>query len=163
MRPLIVDAVDTLAVTGVDLTAQLLNLAHTRLDPFEHFTRVRKNEQPQSLPPTRTVQVQKRLEAQQIALLLARYSDGASVLQLTRDFRIHRTTVLAYLERHGIPRRANTRKLTDAQVAEAGVLYGQGWSLIRLGEHFGVDDETVRRSLRRIGVQLRPRRGVSSS
>jgi lambda repressor-like predicted transcriptional regulator len=143
----------------VDLTAQLLNLGPPGVDPFEHFTRITEIEQPESPPPPRVLQKQHRLEAQQIAQLVAKYMTGASVRQLTRDFKIHRTTVLNHLEREGVPRRPNTRKLTDEQVAEAAELYEQGWSMLRLGRHYEVDDETVRRTLKRSEVVLRPRRG----
>jgi transposase len=105
------------------------------------------------------LQIQNRLETQQILKLVAAYIVGASVRDLSGQFKINRTTVVRHLERHGVPRRGSQRKLTDEDVTAAAELYHQGWSLIRLGQHYGVDDETVRRALRKAGVTLRPRRG----
>ena len=34
-------------------------------------------------------------------------------------------------------------------------LYGDGWSCQRLAERYGCDDETVRQSLKRLGVRRR--------
>ncbi len=88
--------------------------------------------------------------------LVADYLDGQSVRQLAVSWRIHRTTVLDHLERHGVPRRANVRKMTDQQVEEAAQLYGAGNSLIVLGRTYGVDAGTVGRELSQVGVNLRP-------
>lgn len=146
----------------MDLTAQLLNLGPPGVDPFEHFTRITEIEQPQHDPAITLKQIQRRLKDDQILDLVAKYVDGASVRQLTRDFRIDRTTVLAHLKRQGVPRRPNTRKLSDEQVAEAAELYQQGWSLLGLGKHYGADDETVRRTLRRANIRLRRRKGSTT-
>jgi len=56
-----------------------------------------------------------------------------------------------------IPRRDGSErpKLVDAALHEAIRLYGQGWSLARVGDHFGVGGETVRRALRLAGVPVR--------
>jgi lambda repressor-like predicted transcriptional regulator len=93
--------------------------------------------------------------------LVEGYNAGASVRQLVDRFELHRTTVLAHLERAGVARRPHTRKLTDVQIAAAAELYDAGWSLARLGTRFDVDSQTVRRTLRSQGVQMRPRRGWS--
>ena len=112
----------------------------------------------------RTVQTQRRLTAEVIAQLAAAYQAGATVPELVNRFQVHRTTVLAHLERQGIPRRANRRKLTDEQVAEAARLYAASWSTARVGEQFNVSAETVRRYLRTAGVRIgERRRGLNSS
>ncbi len=100
-------------------------------------------------------QVQRRLAAEVVTDLVAAYRAGASVSELSVRYRVHRTTVVAHLDRHGIPRRGQEGKLTHEQVTEASRLYGSGWPLIRIGEHFHVDANTVRRVLRKVGVQLR--------
>lgn len=69
----------------------------------------------------RTLQVQRRLTAEVVAELAAAYQAGATVPELVKRFQVHRTTVLAHLERQGVPRRPNHGKLTDEQVAEAAV------------------------------------------
>jgi len=45
---------------------------------------------------------------------------------------------------------------------EATALYASGLSLAAIGERFQVDRTTVGNALRRLGVQLRPRRGWDS-
>jgi transposase len=150
----------------VDLTAQLLNPTKPFQTHLCSDTSVRSVDDDDTIAPhqlngtrPRLKQAQHRLKAEQVRELVAAYVAGASVHQLTKQFQVHRSTVVAHLERHGIPRRASTRKLSDDDVPQAAKLYEQGWSLVRLGEHYSVDDETVRRALQRLGVKLRPRRG----
>lgn len=147
----------------MDLTARLLSLAPLVLnDPTGPSEEPPPSEKG---PSARTVhqvtQVQHRLETQEILELVQAYVAGSTVKQLTARFRLDRTTVLAHLDRQGITRRPNGRKLSDEEVAEAARLYRDGWSLRRLGQHLGVDDETVRQRLLKAGVQLRAQRGTS--
>jgi hypothetical protein len=67
--------------------------------------------------------------------------------------------VAQVLQVAGVPTRQ--RGLSPTQLAEAVALYDEGWSLARLGERYGVNAETVRASLKRSGVTIRPRRGWS--
>jgi uncharacterized protein (DUF433 family) len=101
-------------------------------------------------------QIQRHLDPNEVRSLLGAYTEGGTIDDLATAFGIHRTTVLAHLHRQGAPRRSGTVKKS---INEATRLYDQGWSLARIGEHFGVDGETVRRALRAAGVTLRPRRG----
>jgi hypothetical protein len=64
--------------------------------------------------------------------------------------------VMKHLRRRGAPSRTGVVK---RQLSDAERLYEAGWSLARIGEHFGVDGETVRRAFRGAGVEIRPRRG----
>jgi transposase len=136
----------------VALTAHLLNLnlPDLRADPTP--------ERPRPVVP-RQLQRQLRLEEREILQLISDYVSGASVPELAARYQIHRTTVIEHLQRHAIPRRPQTRKLTDAQVEEAAQRYASGVSTIQLGQHYGVDTETIRKELHRAGVQLRPARG----
>ena len=61
--------------------------------------------------------------------------------------------VAAVLERESVTKRR--RGLDEAHVPEAARLYEAGWSVARLGEHFGVSPTTVWEALRKAGVQLR--------
>jgi hypothetical protein len=61
-------------------------------------------------------QEQRRLAADQIDEVVARYVDGASIDALAREYGINRTTVISHLERNGVERRRNPRKMTDAMV-----------------------------------------------
>ena len=106
-------------------------------------------------PPDHQRQLQRRLPAELVSELLAAYQGGASLSELSGKFQVHRTTVMAHLDRHGVPRRGQQRKLTGQQVIQASQLYRSGWSLVKIGDHFQVDAATVRRALRRAGFQLR--------
>ncbi|MGO9584091.1 MAG: hypothetical protein ACLP36_14950 [Acidimicrobiales bacterium] len=64
-------------------------------------------------------QTQIRLGTADIERLIAAYADGNSVLQIAARFNIHRTRVLAHLERNGVPRRRSGPKLSDEDVHEA--------------------------------------------
>jgi DNA-binding CsgD family transcriptional regulator len=94
-------------------------------------------------------QAQHRLTASELDELVARYLAGRSTRQLAREFEVHRFTVVNHLERLGIPRRGNVRKLSNADVTLAARLHRDGASLASLGKRFGVDRETVARGMRR--------------
>jgi lambda repressor-like predicted transcriptional regulator len=81
------------------------------------------------------------------------YAAGASMKELARWFRVHRTTIAGCLRQLGIPIRQPGLQQPDIE----GGLYEQGWSLTRLGEHFGRDAGTVRKELRAAGVKMRKR------
>jgi len=46
-------------------------------------------------------------------------------------------------------------RLSKFEVLAAAELYRAGWSLAKLGQKFNVDDTTVWRRLRHLGVQMR--------
>lgn len=75
------------------------------------------------------------------------YRAGDTVPMLVERYGVHRTTILGHLERMGVPRRAQKRKLTDAQVKEAKRLYRLGLSYAELGRKFGVSGDTVKKEL----------------
>jgi hypothetical protein len=108
----------------------------------------------------RVVVAQRRLTAGEVDDLIEVYKAGATVPQVVEQFGIHRTTVLAHLERRDVPRRPETRKLTGEQVADAGKLYASGLSTVKVGAIYGVDAETIRKAFIRSGLKLRPRRGT---
>ena len=57
------------------------------------------------VPPDGSKQVQRRLPPEEIEELVASYLAGATALALAGKHSIHRTTVLALLERHQVSRR----------------------------------------------------------
>jgi AraC-like DNA-binding protein len=81
---------------------------------------------------------------------------GVPIDELASVFAVHRTTVMTHLDRAGVERRTG---LIQRHLDEARRLYEAGSSLARVAEHFGVDDETVRRAFKNAGIPLRPRRG----
>jgi DNA-binding CsgD family transcriptional regulator len=116
--------------------------------PFEGPKTVRNHS------PRRTA---RRLESGEIEALVEGYRAGNSVYELARQFRIHRGTVSAILERQGVPRRY---RLIDGQgLNHAANLYASGLSLSQVGEELGVDRSTVALALHKAGIQLRPRPG----
>jgi DNA-directed RNA polymerase specialized sigma24 family protein len=98
-------------------------------------------------------QAQVRLDAEQAKALAAAYRDGQTMKTLAERYGVHRTTVVAILQRHGVePRQFG---LPDEQVAEACRLYTEGWSLARLAQRYDVTDMTVRRYLLLEGIVIR--------
>jgi transcriptional regulator of acetoin/glycerol metabolism len=95
----------------------------------------------------------RRLGAVEVARLLAAYQAKEPVHKLAKRFGIHRVTVTALLKRHGIELRH--AGIAPEQVPVAATLYRQGWSLVKLGELFGVDPSTIWRNLRAAGLTLR--------
>ena len=88
-----------------------------------------------------------------IAQLVADYQAGTGTKALALNYRIGRDTVTRHIKRAGIPYRQ--LGLTEEQKVEAERLYLEGWSLRRLAERYGRDYETIRRNLKKRGVQLR--------
>jgi lambda repressor-like predicted transcriptional regulator len=108
-------------------------------------------------------QTQIRLGHTDIERLIAGYAEGSSVLRLAARFNIHRTTVLARLERNGVPLPRSGQKLSDEDVHQATVLYRDGLSLKAIGVRFLVAPDTIGKALGRVGVKIRPRRGWTST
>jgi transposase-like protein len=101
----------------------------------------------------------RRLNPDEIDELVATYRSGATVPQLVEEFGLHRTTVLAHLERRNVPRRPHVAKLTRDDIGLAADLYKRGQSLAAIGRAFGVNAETIRKGLLQAGVAIRARRG----
>ncbi len=93
-------------------------------------------------PSSHRRQNQVRLTVEQVEDLVATYRQGTSVPEVASVFGVHRTTVLLQLERNGVDRRLATRKLSDADVAEAAVAYDSGDSPATIGARLGVNAST---------------------
>lgn len=91
--------------------------------------------------------VLKQLSPRDVDALVRSYQAGASVRQLVEEFEIHRTTVLTHLEKRGIPRRANTRKLTDEQAMEARAMRDTGVPYAEIARKYRVHPKTVKREV----------------
>lgn len=98
---------------------------------------------------------QNRLGDEARSELVEGYRCGASVNTLAKLHEIHRTTVLAILERSGVNRRPQKAKLDSATVGVFIALYGSGLSLASIAERFKVDPSTIGAALKRAGVSLR--------
>jgi lambda repressor-like predicted transcriptional regulator len=97
---------------------------------------------------------QRRLTDTGIDDLVARYEAGSTIEILANTFGIHRTTVMAHLERRGVSRRS-PGKLTDEMVAEAGRRYVSGETLAQIAAHLGVAPSTLTRELRLAQICIR--------
>jgi DNA invertase Pin-like site-specific DNA recombinase len=95
----------------------------------------------------------RQLPEHEVDELVTAYEAGATVYELARRFKIHRTTASLHLQRQGVPMRR--QGLDEEQVELAAQLYRLGWSVAKIGERFGVDQTTVWRVLRERGVPMR--------
>ena len=98
-------------------------------------------------------QAQRRLGEPDVDKLVEAYSGGATVLQLATRYQIQRTTVLALLEKKGVPRRG--RVWSYDLNKQATRLYTEGISCGSIGRDLRVTPETVRQHLMKAGVALR--------
>ncbi len=103
--------------------------------------------------------VQRRLSTADVDDICATYVSGTSIDALARSHGVNRTTIIARLDQHGVPRRRVVRKMTDALVAEAAVEYLDGHSLAIVANKFNVAIRTLRREFTKAGIATRPRQG----
>ena len=96
-----------------------------------------------------------KLSEVEVAELVAEYRDGASVLGLARQYGVHRTTVMAVLDRERVARRSQGRVLSLEEIERASQLYRGGLNLRAVGAELGVDYRVVRRGLVAAGLKLR--------
>ena len=102
---------------------------------------------------------QRRLSAADVDDLARSYVEGSTLNEIASLYSIHRTTVIRHLDRLGIVRRRNNRKMTDRDVKIATDQYRRGLSLREVAAGFEVDASTLAREFRHAGVPIRPRRG----
>lgn len=95
----------------------------------------------------------------EIDALVVAYESGQNLGEVASTYGLHRRTVADHLERRGVARRVNRRKLGPAAIVTATDLYRSGESLATVGRALHVDAATVRRELVRAGIAIRPRRG----
>ena len=72
--------------------------------------------------------VQRRLSPGVVDDLTHFYKEGASIDALGRRYGVHRTTIIAQLDRRGVTRRHVTRKMTDPLVTRASKRFAKGFS-----------------------------------
>ena len=102
---------------------------------------------------------QRRLPERDVDELADAYLRGSTLDELASRFAVHRTTVMRHLDRRGVARRRNVRKMTDRAVKLAAARYQGGLSLQGVAADFDVDASTLAREFRRAGIPVRPRRG----
>ena len=94
------------------------------------------------------------LRAEQIDELVARYRDGATLIELASRFGIHRRTVAEHLTRRKVPIRRRGR-FDPSRIHEAADLYDSGLTLVEVGLKVGAGPQAVRRALAEHGVPIR--------
>jgi DNA invertase Pin-like site-specific DNA recombinase len=130
-------------------------------DIMTHLRQVLADQKPGS-PPGRTTrsphkkQAQRRLDVEEVDRLLQHYRAGDRINDLAAEFGISRTTVMKHVERAGAPRRRN---IIRDHLEDARRLYESGWSLARVGRHFGVDPATVGYAFRKASIPRRDTHG----
>jgi DNA invertase Pin-like site-specific DNA recombinase len=122
---------------------------------YEHLLNLPKRHAP--VKPISHLQHQHRLTPAEVVALVQAYQSGADMKQLAIKFGVHRTTVAGWLRRLGIPLRR--QGIQDNDIPAAIRLYQQGWSLVRLGEHFACDAETVRQAFKQANIARRGAHG----
>lgn len=85
--------------------------------------------------------MQHHLSAEGEIAVVATYQAGKTINAVAREFKLHRTTVTAILDRHGVPVRAH--HMTENLVNEARALYESGLSLAGVGARLGFDAATI--------------------
>jgi DNA invertase Pin-like site-specific DNA recombinase len=98
-------------------------------------------------------QVQKWLTPEQIVGLVEAYRSGSTVKNLAASYEIHRTTVLEHLKRQGVPRRPS--KLNQVDIDKAVRLYELGYSGEAVALELRVGASTIRREIKKAGVEIR--------
>ena len=97
--------------------------------------------------------VQTLLRPDQVDDLVARYLDGAALVELASLFGIHRRTVAEHLTRRKVPIRRG--RFDHSRIHEAADLYGSGLTLVEVGLKVGAGPQAVRRALAEHGVPIR--------
>jgi hypothetical protein len=105
------------------------------------------------VPPDGSRQIQRRLPPEEVEEVVAAYQAGATALTLADKHSIHRTTVLALLERHHVSRRG--RVLTPDHIERAVSSYASGRSCASIAKELQVNPETVRQALLKADVAMR--------
>lgn len=103
--------------------------------------------------PRSRSQVQRHLSAEEQIEVVTMYQAGNTTNAVAREFKLHRTTVTAILDRHDVPVRPHY--MTENHLAQARVLYALGSSLADIGARLGFDAQTIRTHLFRAGVPVR--------
>ena len=101
----------------------------------------------------------RRLTRAERTQLAEQYHIGMSVLELARQYGIHRHTVAKHLKHDGVTIRGGQVKLAPDVIAKAAQLYASGQSLADVGVHLGVDASTVHKALKNAGVKMRDTHG----
>lgn len=99
-----------------------------------------------------------RLSDQARADAAARYEAGETSTALACEYKVAKSTILGILRANAVVVRCQS--LTPDQVSEAVRLYESGFSLSQAAKQMRVNQETMRVTILRVGVVLRPPTGA---
>ena len=100
--------------------------------------------------------VQRRLTDTEVDKLVTQHQGGSTIETLAHDLGIHRTSVMAHLQRRAVAGRTG-RKLSNEIVAEAARRYTGGETLAKIAGIFDVAPSTLTRELQLAGIPIRRR------
>lgn len=109
--------------------------------------------------PRSLAQPNRKLRADEVDELVAKYTLGSDIAALAQLFGMHRQTVRSHLLRRGVALRSDSPVLSETQIDRLVELYATGLSTMKLGKQFRVGPTTVQRVLKLRGVRLRDRSG----
>jgi hypothetical protein len=95
-----------------------------------------------------------RLDETVQADIVRRYQAGETAMAISLSVCVTRNSVLAVLERHGVPRRY--RVVDDSMVERAKELYAKGQSVAVVAHQLGVSARTIHSILTDAEVVMRP-------
>ena len=104
--------------------------------------------------------LRRRLAPQTIAEVVTRYDAGEDTPSLSREYGISKCGLLRLLRNEGVTLRK--QPMTPREAEEAARLYKSGLSITEVGERIGYSYSTLRKSLHRSGVAMRPK-GIKRS
>ena len=131
----------------LDLREKLFYPSERLKAAFKLWSKLQRTPAPEPSRKAPKLQKQTRLSMAESRWLVKEYQEGKTIAQLTKIYKVHRTTVSIHLENAGVPRRVSRRKMTDDQAREAARLRAEGASLAELGRKYRVDPETVKREI----------------
>ena len=89
--------------------------------------------------------------------MVASYLAGTTIDDLSRQFYLHRTTVIHHLGVSGVRRRKSVRKMTDRLLDEAIDHYEEGIVLAQVAQEFKFHPRTLHREFVKAVVKIRIR------
>jgi DNA invertase Pin-like site-specific DNA recombinase len=143
--------------TALSCRAQVIkNSPKCNASNIKHTPHNRKINEHGDLVVSKICQEQKRLNADEIELLIEGYSNGDSIYKLAKRFDCGKTTVSSILKRHDIvvSNRVAQKKL---DIEDVIAKYNDMLSSQEIAEEYGVSPNVVLRCLRENGVKVRGR------
>ena len=135
----------------VGVPALLTNLPPVLKIVFDRLDELLARKVPER-KPIRKIRESTILTVQQKREAADAYISGLTVNQVAWNFNVNRNVVLRIMDEFDAHVRPSVRVLNDEQVSEASQLQTAGMTLAKIGEHFSVDQRTIRRELAKLNT-----------